>query len=180
MGVYKYMRKTFGNAQKAKPFGSVEGSSFVPKEQRRQNVIRWNKQGSFVRVEKPARLDRAHAVGYRAKQGFVVVRARIGKGSSKREKPAGGRKPAHAGMTRITPAKSLQRIAEERVSKKHPNMEALNSYYVGESGKHIWYEVIMVDPNHPAVKADRKINWIANQRGRAERGLTSAGKLGRR
>lgn len=180
MGAYKYLRKTFGGAQKASPFGSAEGSSFVPKEQRRQNVIRWNKEGSFVRLENPSRLDRAHAVGYRAKQGFVVVRARIGKGSSKREKPAGGRKPAHAGMTRVTPAKSLQRIAEERVSKKYPNMEALNSYYAGESGKHIWYEVIMVDPSHPVIKADRKINWIASQRGRAERGLTSAGKMGRK
>ncbi len=163
MGAFKYYRKTFED-----------------KGQRRRNVIRWNRLGSFVRMENPSRLDRAHAVGYRAKQGFVVVRARIGKGSSKREKPAGGRKPAHAGMTRITPKKSLQRIAEERVSKKYPNMEALNSYYAGESGKHVWYEVIMVDPHHAAIKADRKISWIASQRGRAERGLTSAGKMGRR
>lgn len=163
MGMFKHLRKTFGR-----------------KEQRRQNVIGWNKQGSFVRVENPSRLDRAHALGYRAKQGFAVVRARIGKGTSKREKPAGGRKPPHAGMTRITPAKTLQRIAEERVSKKYPNMEALNSYYVGESGKHVWYEVIMVDPSHPVVRSDRKISWIASQRGRAERGLTSSGKMGRR
>ncbi len=163
MGAYKYFRKTF-----------------EVKEKRRQNVIGWNRRGSFERIENPSRLDRAHAVGYRAKQGFVIVRARIGKGSSKREQPAGGRKPAHAGMTRITPAKSLQRIAEERVSKKYPNLEALNSYYAGESGKHVWYEVIMVDPSHPVIKTDRKISWIASQRGRAERGLTSAGKMGRR
>ncbi len=163
MSFYEQLRKVFEN-----------------KGQRKKNVIVWNKQGAIVRIDRPTRLDRAHAVGYKAKQGYAVVRVRIGKGSSKREKPAGGRKPAHAGMTRITPAKSLQRIAEERASKKYINMEALNSYYAGESGKDLWYEIIMVDRSHPVVKADRKISWIAGQRGRAERGLTSAGKMGRR
>jgi len=163
MSLFKYLRKTFDD-----------------KKQRKKNVIVWNKQATIVRIDEPSRMDRAHAVGYRAKQGFAVVRVRIGKGSSKREQPAGGRKPAHAGMTRVTPAKSLQRIAEERASKRYLNMEAMNSYYAGESGKDIWYEVIMVDPNHPVVKSDRKISWVATQRGRAERGLTSAGKMGRR
>lgn len=60
-------------------------------------------------------------------------------------------------------------------------MEVLNSYWVGEDGKHKWYEVILVDPYHPAIKADPQLNWLCTgkHRGRAFRGLTSAGKKGR-
>ncbi len=162
MGMYQQLRLTWEN-----------------KEQRRINVIKWSKEPVCVRIERPTRLDRARALGYKAKQGYIVVRYRIGKGSSKREKPAGGRKPLRVGLTKITPAKSLKRIAEERASKKYPNMEVLNSYYVGETGKYKWYEIILVDRNHPVIKSDKKINWITNQRGRAHRGLTSAGKKGR-
>jgi large subunit ribosomal protein L15e len=52
---------------------------------------------------------------------------------------------------------------------------------MGEDGKHKFYEVILVDPNHPAIVADPKINWIATgaHGNRASRGLTSAGKKGR-
>ena len=79
-------------------------------------------------------------------------------------------------------AKSIQRIAEERTSKRYPNLEVLNSYWVGEDGKNKFFEVIMVDPHHPAIKADKQLGWIAegnSHRGRAFRGKTSAGKRGR-
>ena len=58
-------------------------------------------------------------------------------------------------------AKSIQRIAEERTSKRYPNLEVLNSYWVGEDGKNKFFEVIMVDPHHPAIKADKQLGWIA-------------------
>ena len=47
-----------------------------------------------------------------------------------------------------------------------------------EDGKYYWYEIILVDPSHPVIKADKKINWICNrkQRSRAFRGKTSAGR----
>ena len=54
----------------------------------------------------------------------------------------GGRKPSAKGMKKITAAKSTQRIAEERTGKRYPNMEVLNSYWVGEDGKYHYYEVI--------------------------------------
>src|SRR2546426_204199 len=84
-------------------------------------------------------------------------------------------------LVKITMAKSIQRIAEERTAKHYPNMEVLNSYWVGEDGTHKYYEVILVDPKHPAIRNDPKINWICNpaNRGRVFRGLTSAGKKGR-
>jgi len=55
----------------------------------------------------------------------------------------------------------------------------LNSYWVGEDGKKVWYEIIMVDRDHPAIKADRSLSWIQNKRSRVYRGLTSSGKKAR-
>ena len=85
------------------------------------------------------------------------------------------------GVNRMTAGKSLQRIAEERASVKYPNMEVLNSYWVGQDGKQKWFEVILVDGNHPSIKADRNLAWLNNpvHRGRAERGKPSAGRKGR-
>jgi len=145
----------------------------------REKAVLWRKQNAMIRIAKPSRISRARRLGYKAKQGYIIVRYRIGKGSSKRETPSGGRKPVRVGKMKITPGKSLKRIAEERASKKYPNMEILNSYYVGETGKYKWYEVILVDRAHPVIKSDKKISWITNKRGRAYRGLTSAGKKGR-
>jgi len=45
----------------------------------KMRLIKWRRQPSIVRVEKPTRLDRARALGYKAKQGFVVVRVRVRK-----------------------------------------------------------------------------------------------------
>jgi large subunit ribosomal protein L15e len=91
------------------------------------------------------------------------------------------RKPSKTGVTKITMAKNIQRIAEERVNRHFPNLEVLNSYWVGQDGKHKYYEVIMLDPSHPSIKADKELGWIADghHRGRAYRGKTSAGKRGR-
>lgn len=146
-----------------------------------QRMIEWRKGPAIVRVERPTRIDRARELGYKAKQGYVVARVRVRRGNLQRRKIKGGRRPKRKGLLRIPMRKSIQRIAEERASRKYPNLEVLNSYYVGEDGKHKYYEVIMVDPHHPAIKNDPKINWIASgkHKGRAFRGLTSAGKKGR-
>ena len=143
----------------------------------KEKLTAWRKEGAIVRLDKPTRIDRARALGYREKQGFVVVRVRIRKGG--RRRPAygrGGRKPKKAGIVTFTPKKSHQLIAEERAARKYPNLEVLNSYWVGDDGTYKYFEVILVDPNHPAIKNDKKINWILRQKGRAFRGLTSAGK----
>jgi large subunit ribosomal protein L15e len=143
--------------------------------------IEWRRGQSFVRLEHPTRLDRARELGYKAKQGYVIVRARVRRGGLRKIPPQGGRKPKRRGILKITMAKNIQRIAEERVMKHYPNMEVLNSYWVGEDGMHKYFEVILVDPNHPVIRADPKINWICEPQhhGRAYRGLTSAGKKGR-
>lgn len=147
----------------------------------KRRLIEWRKQPSIIRVSKPTRLDRARALGYKAKQGFIIVRVRIRKGGRKRKLRArGGRKPLKSGLE-FTPKKSLQWMAEERAQRKFPNLEVLNSYYVIEDGKYKWFEIIMVDKNHPAIKADKNVNWITEKqhRRRVFRGLTHAGKKAR-
>ncbi|MCI0497191.1 MAG: 50S ribosomal protein L15e [Thermoplasmata archaeon] len=147
----------------------------------RERLIQWRQEPSITRIEGPTRLDRARQAGYKAKQGFVMARVRVRRGGLQVRMIKGGRKPRQKGINKITMAKSIQRIAEERVGKKFPNLEVLNSYWVAEDGRHKYYEVILVDPFHPAIENDKDIGWISEpqHRGRAHRGLTSAGKRGR-
>jgi len=146
----------------------------------KSRLIELRKQQTIVRLERPTRIDKARRLGYKAKQGFVIVRVKVQKGTRKTPKPQGGRKPRSFG--RYYPIdKSKQAIAEQKAATKFPNMEVLNSYWVAEDGQHKWFECILVDPSHPAIKHDKDISWIANQKhtGRAFRGLTSAGKKSR-
>ena len=140
--------------------------------------MEWRRQPAIVRVEKPTRINRARALGYKSKIGFIVVRVRVRKGGLRKPRPRSGRRPKRMGVYGFAPAKSLRLIAEERAARKYPNLEVLNSYYVGEDGLYKWYEVILVDPHHPAIRKDPDINWITEKqhRRRVFRGLTSAGK----
>lgn len=146
------------------------------KEVTRQRLIMWRKQPAIIRVVKPLKLGRARVLGYKAKQGIIVVRVRVRRGGLRRSRPSSGRRQAHMGMKKYTPAKSMRLIAEDRAAKKFPNLAVLNSYWVGEDGQHKWFEVILVDPSHPSIKNDTDMNWICKVRGRSFRGLTSAGK----
>lgn len=124
-----------------------------------KKAIEWRRGPTIVRVEKPTRLDKARMLGYKAKQGFVVVRVKVAKGGMRRERPRSGRRPKHLGVVKIKAERSAKEVAKGRASKKFPNLKVLNSYYLYEDGKNIWYEVIMVDPNHPAIKNDKDV-WI--------------------
>lgn len=148
------------------------------KELIKQRIIKWRREPVVVRINKPTRLNRARELGYKAKQGFIVVRVRVRKGGRRKPRPNKGRRPKRMGVYGFAPAKSLRLIAEERAARKYPNLEVLNSYYVGEDGNYKWFEVILVDPHHPAIKNDPDINWICepSQRGRVFRGKTAAGR----
>ena len=165
MGFYKYVREAWKQPDKAL---------------QRVRYIKWRSEQRFKKIEKPTRVDRARSLGYKAKHGFVIVRARIKKGGRKRPRIVRGRKPSKSGRY-FTSGKNLQLITEERVQRKYPNLEVLNSYWVGDDGKHKWFEIILVDTNHPQIKADNDINWICqkSQKRRVHRGLTSSGKKGR-
>ena len=154
----------------------------IPSRYRIDRMAGWRKEPVFIRVEKPTRIDAARRVGYKAKQGVVVVRTRVRRGGLRKGKIHMKRKPSKAGIKKITMGKSIQRIAEERSARRYPNLEVLNSYWVGEDGKNKFYEVIMIDPEHPAIKSDKDMGWVSSgssHRGRAFRGKTGAGKRGR-
>jgi len=164
---YKYIAEEWANPEK----------SFVD-ELMRQRLVEWRKQQTVTRIERPTRLDRARKLGYKAKQGFVVSRVRVRRGGLRKQRPRSGRRPKRMGVHKFKPAKSLRLIAEERAARKFPNLEVLNSYWVGEDGRSKWFEVIMVDPNSPVIKTDKDVSWITEKQhqGRAFRSLTSAGK----
>ncbi len=138
-------------------------------------LISIRKQPSITRVEKPARLDRARSLGYKAKKGHVVVQARVPKGN--RKTPKKGRRSPKASGRFFSTGLSSQAIAEQRVARKFPNMEVMSSYPVSEDGQHKWFEILMLDPLRPEVKNDqeRKVSG----RGRAFRGKTPAGRKSR-
>ncbi|HDN83237.1 MAG TPA: 50S ribosomal protein L15e [Candidatus Altiarchaeales archaeon] len=177
MGYYKYVKALYRNIKKV--YKSKENP-----ELRQLIMLRkqsWRKGPAVVRVERPTRIDKARQYGYKAKQGYVIVRVRVRKGVSGRPRPRSGRKPSKMGMLRISRAKSKQRIAEERAQRKFMNLEVLGSYWVWEDGQYKWYEVVMVDKHHPCVKNDPERNWICSNKHkhRVFRGLTPAGKKGR-
>merc|ERR1719201_1534565 len=58
--------------------------------------------------------------------------------------------------------RNLRSIAEERVGRKIGGLRVLNSYWCGEDARHRWFEVIMIDQSHKAIRDDPRINWICN------------------
>lgn len=166
MGYLKYLRNVFLSP-------NDEQKAF-----HRERLLEWRRQPVTVRVDRPTRLDRARALGYRAKPGVIVVRQRVQRGSHKREQIKSGRKSKRSHHAKNL-AKNYQQIAEEKSARKYRNCEVLGSYLAARDGKHSWYETILVERRHPAVLADNRLIGIAAQRGRAARGLTSAGRKSR-
>jgi large subunit ribosomal protein L15e len=135
------------------------------------------------RATRPSRVDKARRLGYKAKQGYVIFRTRVRRGGRKRPNPKGivYGKPKHQGIHRLKFQRSLRSVAEERVGRRASNLRVLNSYWVGQDATYKFYEVILVDPSHPTIRRDPRINWIVNpvHKHRELRGLTSAGKKNR-
>ena len=146
----------------------------------RERMTEWRKEDVFTRVDKPLRLDKARALGYKAKKGFVVVRARIMRGGHRRHRPNKKRRSKRL-HGRKNLSMNYKEIAELRVARKFPNLEVLNSYFVGKDGMHFFFEVILVDPERPEIANDKNMAWITrgSNRNRAMRGLTSAAKKAR-
>ncbi|PIT84724.1 50S ribosomal protein L15e [Candidatus Micrarchaeota archaeon CG10_big_fil_rev_8_21_14_0_10_45_29] len=154
MGMYKYIRKTFEK-------------EYHEREQiYRQRLALWRSAGAIEKVERPTNLSRARMLGYKAKQGIIIVRVRLTRGMRKRRKPSGGRKPGK-NVRYLAPGVSLRHTAEQRANRKFSNMDVLNSYWVGADGQKKYFEVILVDA---------KLAGMNLARTRAYRGMTSAAK----
>ena len=141
--MYKYMDDTW-----RKLLNNPENKRYLT-----QLRMRWRREKTVQRIKRPSRLNRAHALGYKAKQGYVVIRVRVRKGGLSKIPPKLGRRQKRMGISKIKRQLSMKNIAEGRAKRKYPNLTILGSYYVGEDGKYIWYECIMRDGYHPAVKS---------------------------
>jgi large subunit ribosomal protein L15e len=150
------------------------------RELMQSKLIEWRAGESIVKVDRPMRLDRARALGYKAKAGVLIVRVRVKRGGRTRSKHTHGRKSRKQHVMKILKM-SYQWVAEIRAERKFKNLEVLNSYPIGQDGKHYFYEIIMIDPSRPEIKSDRTLSWICNSdnHNRAQRGLTGAGKKSR-
>ena len=138
---------------------------------------------SLCRVSHSTRPDKARRLGMKAKQGYVVYRVAIRRGGRKRPNPKGivYGKPKNQGINGLKNTRNLRSIAECRVGRVCKNLRVLNSYWVNQDSTYKYYEVILVDPSHNAIRNDPTINWIVNpvMKHRECRGLTSAGRHAR-
>jgi len=123
----------------------------------RQRAILWRKQNAVTRIEKPSRLLRARRLGYKAKQGIIVIRMRVGTGGMRKQRPRAGRRPKHLGVTRIKADVSMRKVSERRVLERYPNMKLLGSYFLYKDGMHYWFEIILADPSHPSIAKDKEM-----------------------
>jgi len=150
------------------------------REMLQSRMIQWRASGSIVKVERPLRIDRARALGYKAKKGIVVFRVRVLRGGRKRTRHKHGRKSRKQHVRKILKM-NYKWVAEIRAEKAYPNLEVLNSYPLAKDGKYYFFEVIMVDASRPEIKNDKNYSWLAKSenKNRAQRGLTSSARKSR-
>lgn len=65
-------------------------------------------------------------------------------------------KPASQGITQLKPTRNLRNVAEERVGRKCGGLRVLNSYWVNQDAVYKYFEVILVDPAHKAIRTVRR------------------------
>jgi large subunit ribosomal protein L15e len=172
MGAYKYLQELWNKKQ-----------SDVMRFVLRLRTWEYRQLPAIHRASQPSRPDKAHRLGYKAKQGYIIYRVRVKRGDRKKRVAKGINygKPKNAGIRQQKFVRNLRSVAEERAGRKCGSLRVLNSYWVGQDSVNKWFEIIMVDPNHTAIRNDPRINWIAKntQKHREMRGLTSAGRKGR-
>jgi large subunit ribosomal protein L15e len=114
-------------------------------EERKREILQDVRNQPIVqRIEKPTKITRAKSVGYKAKQGYITVRVRVGKGDFRRPRANHARRPSKSGIY-YKLAVSKEGIARNRALKVFKNMEVVGSYFLIEDGKNKWFEVILVD-----------------------------------
>ena len=172
MGAYKYLEEIWKKKQ-----------SDLLRFVLRVRAWEYRQLPTIHKCSRPSRPDKARRLGYKRKQGFVVYRIRIRRGGRKRAVRKGivYGKPVNHGIRKLKAARTHRSVGEERVGAVCSNLRVLNSYWVGQDACFKFFEVIMVDPNHQAIRNDPKVNWICSSKHnhRECRGLTSVGKHSR-
>jgi len=85
-GMYHYIREAW-----KKPKDSLG-------ELWKERLIEWRQEDSTVKLDHPTRIDRARSLGFKAKQGYVIVRERVLRGGHVRPKIRKGRRSKHHGQ----------------------------------------------------------------------------------
>jgi len=169
MGAYKYVEELWKKKQ-----------SDVVRFLLRVRCWEYRHLPGIYRLNKPSRPDKARRMGFKAKQGYVIYRVRVRRGGRKRPVPKGQvyGKPVNQGITQLKAKRNLRNVAEERVGRKVGNLRVLNSYWVNQDSTYKYFEVVMIDPMHNAIRKDPRINWIVNpvHKHRELRGLTASGR----
>merc|ERR1712079_146916 len=173
MGAYKYMSELYRKKQ-----------SDVMRYLLRIRCWQYRQLTKVHRAPRSTRPDKARRLGYKNKQGFVIYRIAMRRGGRKRPVAKGcpyGKPKTSGAVKQQKPQRNLQSIAEERVGRRLKGLRILSSYWVGQDSTYKYFEVIMVDIAHPAIRRDPKANWIcgAVHKHRELRGLTHAGKKSR-
>merc|ERR1719230_1552078 len=172
MGAYKYLEEMWRKKQ-----------SDVMRFLARLRTWEFRQLPAIHRASRPTRADKARKVGYKAKQGYLIYRVRVKRGDRKKRVAKGivYGKPCHQGIKKWKAVRNLRNVAEERIGRKCGGLRVLNSYWVAQDAAHKWFEVVMIDPMHKAIRDDPRINWICNpqHKHRELRGLTSAGRRAR-
>eukprot|EP01055_Gregarina_sp_Pseudo9_P002625 Gregarina_sp_Pseudo_9__2624@NODE_2882_length_839_cov_942_673750_g2635_i0_p1_GENE_NODE_2882_length_839_cov_942_673750_g2635_i0NODE_2882_length_839_cov_942_673750_g2635_i0_p1_ORF_typecomplete_len206_score70_61Ribosomal_L15e/PF00827_17/1_2e87_NODE_2882_length_839_cov_942_673750_g2635_i0160777 len=173
MGAYKYIHELGKKKQ-----------SDVARFLLRVRTWEYRQLPAVHRANRPTRIEKARRLGYKAKQGYVIYRVRVRRGDRKKRVAKGivYGKPTHQGVKKQKSSSSLRVLAEQRVGRRIAgNLRVLNSYWVGQDAVYKYFEVIMVDYMHNAIRNDPKINWIcsAHMKHRECRGVTGAGRVSR-
>ena len=172
MGAAKYIKEAFQNEWKGTKDANYDYAGLM----RKRGIEFRNDERAVVKVEHPTNLVAARTVGYKAKQGIFVVRARVRKGTGTHHRPKNKRSPKRQGQAKLSRKLNTQAMAEQKVSKRFENAEAIGSYKIAEDGKWHYFEVVMADRNASTILADKNLKFLAKgHQGRAERGKTFAG-----
>ncbi|KAI4459880.1 ribosomal protein l15 [Holotrichia oblita] len=164
MGAYKYIQELYRKKQ-----------SDVLRFLLRIRVWQYRQLTKLHRAPKPTRPDKARRICY-----FPHTSTPWWSQTSSSKGATYGKPKSH-GVNQLKPTRNLQSLAEERVGRRAGGLRVLNSYWVGQDASYKYYEVILVDPSHNAIRRDPKINWIVNavHKHRELRGKTSVGKSSR-
>ncbi|ELW67600.1 60S ribosomal protein L15 [Tupaia chinensis] len=96
------------------------------------------------------------------RQLWPCTRIRVQRGGRKRPVPKGAAygKPVHHGVDQLEFARSLQAAAEEQAGRHCGALRVLHSYWVGEDSTYKFFEVILTDPFHKAIRRNPDTQWI--------------------
>ncbi|MDJ0271925.1 MAG: 50S ribosomal protein L15, partial [Aigarchaeota archaeon] len=68
-------------------------------------------------------------------------------------RPRSGRRQKALGVVKHKVNVSMKEEAVQRFIKQFPNLKPLGAYPLAQDSLYRWYEVVAVDPSHPAVQA---------------------------